>query len=69
MEAGKLRKMRSGWRTLAFVFSPLALAFLWCAFVDQESFGAFVIGVAFTIVFGVIALGAWLIRKRGRSPG
>jgi RsiW-degrading membrane proteinase PrsW (M82 family) len=69
MEAHKSPKKRRGWRTLAFVFSPLVLAFLWCAFVDQESFGAFVIGVAFTIVFGVIALGAWLIRKRGRSPG
>jgi RsiW-degrading membrane proteinase PrsW (M82 family) len=69
MEPDKSPKTRRGWKTLAFVFSPLGLAFLWCAFVDQESFGAFLLGVLFTIVFGVIALGAWLIRKRGRSPG
>ena len=56
-------KMRRCWRTWALVFLPLGLAFLWCAFVDQESFGAFVLGVLFTIVFGAIALGAWLIKK------
>ena len=55
--------MRRGWMTLVFVFSPLGLAFLWCAFVDQEAFGAFVLGVLFTILFGVIALGRWLIKR------
>jgi len=51
------------WLTLAFVFSPLGLAFVWCAFVDQEAFGAFVLGILFTVLFGAVALGAWLMRK------
>jgi len=50
-------------RMLAFVLSPLVLAFLWCAFIDQESFAAFVLGLFFTVLFGTIALGAWLVRK------
>jgi len=48
---------------LAVVLSPLGLAFLWCAFVDQESFAAFVLGLLFTVLFGVAALGVWLVRK------
>jgi hypothetical protein len=59
MEAKKSPKMRRRWRAWAFVFSPLGLAYLWCAFVDQESFGAFLLGVLFTILFGV----GWLIKK------
>jgi hypothetical protein len=51
------------WITLAFVFSPLGLAFLWCALVDPEAFGAFVLGVLFTAVFGAIALGRFLIKR------
>ena len=50
-------------RTLAFVLSPLVIAFLWCAFIDQESFGAFVLGLLFTVLFGAIALGVWVVRK------
>jgi hypothetical protein len=50
-------------RTLALVLSPLMLAFLWCAFIDQESFAAFVLGLLFTVLFGVCALGAWLVRR------
>ena len=61
MDENKPKKVRRGWRTLALVFSPLGLAFLWCAFVDQEAFGAFLLGVLFTALFGAIALGAWLI--------
>jgi len=63
MEANKPTKRRRTWRTLAFVFSPLGLAFLWCAFIDQEAFGAFVLGVLFTGLFGVFALGRFLIKR------
>jgi RsiW-degrading membrane proteinase PrsW (M82 family) len=70
MEANKPTMMRRRWRTLAFVFSPLGLAFLWCAFVDREAFGAFILGVLFTGVFGVVVLVRFLIErsdKRGVS--
>jgi len=67
MEGNKPTKSRRGWRTFAFVLSPLALAFLWCAFIDQESFGAFVLGLLFTILFGVVALGVWLVKKRAKQ--
>jgi TctA family transporter len=63
IETNKPTKRRRAWKTLAFVFSPLGLAFLWCAFVDQEAFGAFVLGVLFTGLFGVFALGR-LLNKR-----
>ena len=39
------------------------LAFLWCAFVDHEAFGAFVIGVLFTGLFGAFALGRFLLQR------
>ena len=56
-------KIRRGLRTVALVVSPLGLSFLWCAFVDQESFGVFIFGTLFTVLFGAIALGAWVVRK------
>jgi len=62
-----VRRTRRGRRTLALVLSPLALSFLWCAFVDQEPFGAFVLGLLFTVLFGAIALGAWLVRRFGEK--
>jgi multisubunit Na+/H+ antiporter MnhE subunit len=63
MEANKPPKRRHAWTTLAFVFSPLGLAFLWCVFIDQEAFGAFVLGVLFTGLLGVLALGRFLIKR------
>ena len=64
-----LKAPRRIWKTLALVFSPMGLALFWCAFIDRESFGAFVFGVLFTILFGTIALGAWLTKKAAAKQG
>ena len=63
MDTTKPTTAHRRWFVLAFVFSPLALAFLWCAFVDQEGFGAFVLGVLFTLLFGAVALVTFLVKK------
>ena len=63
MNPAKPTTFRHPWLVLAFVLSPLALAFLWCAFVDQEGFGAFVLGVLFTLLFAVVALVTFLVKR------
>ena len=63
VDANKPRNVHHGWLVFVFVLSPLALAFLWCAFVDQEGFGAFVLGVLFTLLFAVVALVTFLVKK------
>ena len=63
MDTNKPTTVRRRWFVLAFVLSPLGLAFLWCAFVDQEGFGAFVLGVLFTLLFGAVALVTFLVKK------
>jgi hypothetical protein len=67
MDTSKATNVRRRRLVLAFVLSPLALAFLWCAFVDQEGFGAFVLGVLFTLLFGVVALMTFLVKKLMRT--
>jgi len=63
MERNKPTKARRGCLTLVFVLSPLGLAGLWCGFIDQESFGAALLGVVFTSLFGAVALVAFVVRK------
>lgn len=47
----------------ALVLSPLGLAFLYCALVDQESFGAFLLGISFTLLFSAMVLLRFLAKK------
>jgi len=63
MDISKPTTVQRRWLPFASIFSPLALAFLWCAFVDQEGFGAFVLGVLFTLLFAVVALVTFLVKK------
>ena len=63
MRKKKATKVRRARLTFALVLSPLGTAFLWCAFVDQEDFVAFVLGISLTMLFGVVALLMLLVRK------
>ena len=63
METPLPAKGRRVWLTITFVLSPLGLALLWCALVDPESFGAFLLGIFFTILFGIAVIVAFLARK------
>ena len=56
--------MRSQWWTLGFVFSPLALALLYSALIDGESFGAFIFGVLLSLIFGAAVLVRYIAKKQ-----
>jgi len=45
---------------IAFVLSPLAAMWLYCAFVDPESMMAMILGVLATFLFAVIALRSFI---------
>ena len=63
MDGNKPTKIRRGWLTAAFILSPLVMTVLWCRFVDQEDFGAFVVGVFLSLLFGGAVLVKFLLKK------
>ena len=63
MDANKSTNVRRRWLTAAFVSSPLVVTVLWCRFVDQEDFGAFVVGVFLSLLLGGVVLVRFLLKK------
>jgi hypothetical protein len=63
MQKKRVTKVRRAWLTFALVLSPLGIAFLWCAFIDQEDFVAFVLGIVLTVLFSTVALLMLLVRN------
>lgn len=67
-----IKNRRGCLATLALVLSPLGLAFIWCALIDRESFGVFVLGSLFTVLFAAVAIATILVkgirRREHRVP-